>query len=655
MSGGKIELNRDQRRAVEHPGGPLLVLAGPGTGKTGVIVSRIVHLIEERGIEPNRILALTFSRRAADGMQKRLYERSDAAANVEVRTFHSFALRLVRRHHGELGLKLPPGILPTASQWATMHDLLKAEDPADWNLSPEAFGRDATVREVYDLMLRARENSCGPEELRRLGEEYRLPHLVRAGHVLEAYTRRLNEDSEVDYEQVVQQAISLLKGGHERLRDRYEHVLVDEFQDTNRSQLDLITLLKPGESPNVFCVGDDAQSIYGFRGARAGNVGEFERHFPGAKVVQLQINYRSAQPIVTLAGAALAVDEIARERAPQNLPEEKPGSVVRQVLSSDRGEGEWISDRILELRSRGVAFEDIAIIRRSLLDSKPLVEALRSRGVPVDFSGTPARTSAGRMKILLQASENPEGRPVEELDPAPEDASRALVSPLAGASGDGAHALRTTAGLSSQSVFGMIRTGDFPVALSEEDRSLSTATVAAVDAARDEPDFLKKLDSLWKNLPGTRLLFARHREDAHAARALADAGAFLRAANAYAGASREPNVAGFVSAGTMIHEDSDTWAPSSPPVEGAVRLMTVHASKGLEFEAVFVSGLSDERFPVRSRGVRFVDTGLLAGDGPTLAADLEVAHTREERRLFYAFRFLSGICSKSNVGRYRHD
>lgn len=650
-----MNLNSDQRRAVEHPGGPLLVLAGPGTGKTGVLISRVVHLMEEREVEPERILALTFSRQAADGMERRLRERSEAAADVDVRTFHSFALRLVRRHHTELGLQAPPEILPTTRQWAVMQDLLRDEDPTDWSLTPEAFDRPATVREVYDLMLRARENSCGPAELRKLGKEHKLPYLARAGHVLERYTERLNKDSEVDYEQVVQQAIELLRSGSEQLRDRYDHVLVDEFQDTNRSQLDLLRLLAPEDKPNIFCVGDDAQSIYGFRGARAENVGNFEEHFIGAKVVPLTTNYRSAQPIVTLAGAALAVDEIARERDPQTLPKEKTGSVVRHVALSDRDEGAWISSRILELRSRGVAFEDIAILRRSLLDAKPLVEALRSRGVPVDFSNTPARTSAGRMKILLEASGgDADGN---GSDPAPDEASRALVSPLAGVSKEAGQALRITAGMSSQSVFAMIRGGYFPATISEEDRQFATAIVAAVDKACGEPNFLKKLDLLWKNLPGTRELFARHREDAHAARALADASAFLRAAAAYAGASRDPSVAGFISAGSMVHEDSDTWAPQSPPVEGAVRMMTVHASKGLEFEAVFVSGLSDERFPVRSRGVRFVDTGLLAGAGPTRATDLEVAHTREERRLFYValtraetYLYLTGVEESSDEG-----
>ncbi|MGH3086675.1 MAG: UvrD-helicase domain-containing protein, partial [Rubrobacteraceae bacterium] len=206
-----MNLDPDQRRAVEHLGGPLLVLAGPGTGKTGVLISRVAHLVEERKVEPRRILALTFSRRAAEEMQSRILARSPEAADVEVRTFHSFALRLVRRHHRRLGFERPPDILPTARQWATIKDLLKDEDPIEWDLAPNAFDRSATVREVYDLMLRAQEHLKGPKELREFGERHDRPYLSRAGDLLERYRHRLREDSEVDYERVVQLAIELLR------------------------------------------------------------------------------------------------------------------------------------------------------------------------------------------------------------------------------------------------------------------------------------------------------------------------------------------------------------------------------------------------------------------------------------------------------------
>ncbi|MGH3088380.1 MAG: 3'-5' exonuclease, partial [Rubrobacteraceae bacterium] len=435
------------------------------------------------------------------------------------------------------------------------------------------------------------------------------------------------------------------------LYDRYDHVLVDEFQDTNGSQLELLKLLMPADSPNVFCVGDDAQSIYGFRGARAENVGEFEEDFPDAKVVHLGTNYRSAQPVVTLAEAALAREKTTREREKQKVPDDRTGAVLHHVAASARDEGAWISDRIAELSQvRGVPFEQIAILRRSLLDADPLVEALKARSIPVDFSSASGRTSARRLAILLAASAGD--------DPSPKDASRALVSPLAGVLPETALALRAVAESSSLSVFGMVRENSFPAGVSEKEKDRARKVVATVDAARGRDGFLEKLDVLWKGLPGTRELFEAHRGDPDCAMALSDAAAFLRSARSYAAASREPSVRGFLAAGEMIHDDSDTWAPSAPTVEGAVRILTVHASKGLEFEAVFLSGLSDEKFPIRSRGVRFVDPGILAGKGPTPKANLEEIHLNEERRLFYVALtraktrlYLTGVEETADDGR----
>ncbi len=262
MRGSQLTLNSDQLRAVEHSAGPLLVLAGPGTGKTGVLIERVSHLVGERNVNPERILALTFSRRAADEMRNRITARVPEAERVEVRTFHSFALSIVRRHTGSLGLPSAPEIVPTAEQWALVSDVLGDEDPEAWGLPPGAFDRPATVREVYDLMLRAQEHLLEPSALRELGAKTARPYLVRAGEVLRAYRDRLGRASRTDYEGVVQYALRLLLPGGQtaaEISGLYDHVLVDEFQDTNRSQMELLKRLVPDEKPNVFCVGDDAQ------------------------------------------------------------------------------------------------------------------------------------------------------------------------------------------------------------------------------------------------------------------------------------------------------------------------------------------------------------------------------------------------------------
>ncbi|MDP9486076.1 MAG: ATP-dependent helicase, partial [Actinomycetota bacterium] len=648
------DLNQKQRQAVEHAGGPLLVLAGPGTGKTGVLVARIAHLVGERGVSSERVLALTFSRRAADEMRARVTDRLPEAGGVEVRTFHSFALSLVRRHAGALGLPSAPEIVPTNEQWALVSDVLAREDPEAWGLPADAFERPATVREVYDLMLRAQEHLLGPGGLRELGERTGRPYLARAAAVLERYGERLRLGTKADYEGVVQHALGLLRPGGRaqgEIAGLYDHVLVDEFQDTNRSQMELLRRLAPGESPNVFCVGDDAQSIYGFRGARIENVREFGERFPGAREVHLRTNYRSAAHVVSLAEQAIAGDESRPAREPQNVASaRKLGTVLYETAQSPREEGEWIADRIVELnRAEGVPFEEIAILRRSLLDAEPLAEALASRSIPVDAAVSPGGSSARHLATLLAASAGEE--------PSPTLAASALVSPLAGVSPGAVRAMRAAAEASGRSVFGFVRSGDSVVGVPEEETDRARAVVRAADAAGREVGFLAGVDALWKGLPATRGLFERHGEDAEAARALADGLSFVRSAHAYARMSERPTVEGFLRAGKMLHEDSDTWAPSAPPAEGAVRLLTVHGSKGLEFEAVFVSGLVEDRFPVRPRGVRFVDPGLLSGGSPTPRAELDRGHLFEERRLFYValtraktYLYLTGVEESAEDG-----
>ncbi|CAN5893762.1 hypothetical protein BH18ACT11_BH18ACT11_13940 [soil metagenome] len=649
-------LNADQLRAVEHPGGPLLVLAGPGTGKTGVLVQRISHLVADRGVRPERILALTFSRRAADEMRARVTAGLPEAEKVEVRTFHSFALSVVRRHAGSLGLRSAPEIVPTNEQWALVSDILGDEDPVSWGLPAGAFDRPATVREVYDLMLRAQEYLLGPKRLRELGEKTGRPYLVRAGAVLESYGERLRGAAKTDYEGVVQYALRLLRPGGRAAREisgLYDHVLVDEFQDTNGSQMELLRRLMPGENPNVFCVGDDAQSIYRFRGARIENVRDFARAFPGTREIQLRTNYRSAAHIVSLAEQAIGGDESRPARNPQTVASiGNLGTVLHKVASSPREEGEWISDRIVELtQGQGVPREGIAILRRSLLDAAPLVDALASRGIPVDVAVSPGGSSARHLATLLAATgENAD-------DPNPTPAANALVSPLCGVSPEAARALRAASEACGRPVFGLLRSGDSVVGVPEQELEKARAVVRTVDAAASQDSFAEKVDLLWKGLPATKGLFERHAEEQEAALALADALSFVRSAQAYARMSHSPTVEGFLRAGKMLHEDSDTWAPSAPPAKGAVRLLTVHASKGLEFEAVFVSGLVDERFPIRPRGVRFVDPGLLSEGSPTPRARLDQSHLFEERRLFYValtraktYLFLTGVEESAEDG-----
>jgi superfamily I DNA/RNA helicase len=324
--------------------------------------------------------------------------------------------------------------------------------------------------------------------------------------------------------------------------------------------------------------------------------------------------------------------------------------VLHKIAASPREEGEWIADRIVELtQGEGVPFEEVAVLRRSLLDAEPLVDALASRSIPVDMAVSPGGSSARHLATLLAASAGE--------DPAPTPAASALVSPLCGVSPEAVRALRAAAEVSGHSVFSLIRSGDSVGGVEEDEIERARAVLRAVGKATQEAGFAAKVDALWKGLPATKVLFERHAEEEECARVLTDALSFVRSAHAYARMSQRPTVEGFLRAGKMLHEDSDTWAPSAPPAEGAVRLLTVHGSKGLEFTAVFVSGLIDERFPVRPRGVRFVDPGLLSSGHPTPRAELDRSHLFEERRLFYValtraktYLFLTGVEESAEDG-----
>jgi ATP-dependent exoDNAse (exonuclease V) beta subunit len=264
---------------------------------------------------------------------------------------------------------------------------------------------------------------------------------------------------------------------------------------------------------------------------------------------------------------------------------------------------------------------------------------------------SPGGSSARHLATLLAATgENAD-------DPNPTPAASALVSPLCNVSPEAARALRAASEASGRSVFGLLRSGDSVADIPDEEIEKARAVVRTVDAATQEDSFAAKVDALWKGLPATKGLFESHAQEQEAALALTDALSFVRSAHAYARMSQRPTVQGFLKAGKMLHEDSDTWAPSAPPAEDAVRLLTVHASKGLEFEAVFVSGLVDERFPIRPRGVRFVDPGLLSAGSPTPRAQLDQSLLFEERRLFYValtraktYLFLTGVEESAEDG-----
>ncbi|UCF47397.1 MAG: ATP-dependent helicase, partial [Myxococcales bacterium] len=290
-----MRLNAQQRAAVEHGEGPLLVLAGAGSGKTRVITARIARLLQS-GVEADSILAVTFTNKAANEMRERIggtvgHETADA---IWLSTFHSFGVRFVREEAKGLGLGSRFTIFDQGDSLGIVRELLRTEAKADRSLDAQA---------ILSRISLWKNALLEPGEVRAKADEYD----QAAANIYGAYESRLQDMHALDFDDLVVKPVGLLRarpGIRSKWRARFAHILVDEFQDTNVAQFDLVRLLA-NAAGNVCVVGDDDQSIYGWRGACVDNILDFEQHFPGAVVTKLERNYRSRAAILNVANAAI--------------------------------------------------------------------------------------------------------------------------------------------------------------------------------------------------------------------------------------------------------------------------------------------------------------------------------------------------------------
>jgi DNA helicase-2/ATP-dependent DNA helicase PcrA len=405
-SGGwRDELNDRQLAAVQHGDGPLLVVAGAGSGKTKTLACRVAHLID-KGIPPARILLLTFTRRAAHEMLRRAagLTATSAAAGVVGGTFHSVAHRLLRTHGAAIGLSPGFSVMDKADA-ADLMNLIRS----DLGLGGRSrrFPKKDTLATIYS---RTVNSSTKLTEV--LGRDF--PWCVEDADgirsIFEAYGARKRDHNMVDFDDLLLLWITLLETppAGARVAQSFDHILVDEYQDTNRLQADILRQLRKG-CPNIMVVGDDAQAIYSFRSASVRNILEFPADFPGSEVVVLEQNYRSTQPILDVSNAVIAG---ARRRHHKNLWCRRPGgsrpvlfTCVDEVQQSD-----VVCARVLEDREQGVALKEQAVLFRAAHHSAHLEIELSRRNIPfVKFGGLRFVESAHVKDViaLLRILDNP--------------------------------------------------------------------------------------------------------------------------------------------------------------------------------------------------------------------------------------------------------
>jgi hypothetical protein len=336
------ELDEHQRRVVDHPGGPLLVLAGPGTGKTTTLVEAIVDRIERRGATPDQVLALTFSRKAAEQLRDRVTARLGRTMSTTLSsTFHSFAYGLIRAYSPAELYEAPLRLLSAPEQDVVLRELLTDNpESVTWPESlARAVGTRGFAREVHAVLSRAREKGLDGEALRALGEAEGLPEFVAAGLFLDQYLTNLDSQGATDYADLIRRATIEAEAHRDELRARIRAVFVDEYQDTDPGQVALLRALA-GDGRDLVAVGDPHQSIYGFRGAEVRGILEFPTEFPRADgspadVVALRTTRRFG-PRLLVASQRVA----GRLALPGSIPEEaRAAFLAPQAEAAGLGDG----------------------------------------------------------------------------------------------------------------------------------------------------------------------------------------------------------------------------------------------------------------------------------------------------------------------------
>ena len=633
-------LNPAQREAVETTRGPLLVLAGAGSGKTRVLTMRIAHMIADEGVRPWQVLAITFTNKAAAEMRERLGALlPDGTRGMWVCTFHAMCVRMLREDAEAIGYTNNFTIYDDDDSNRMVKSIMN-----DLRIDQKQF----PVRAVRSKISAAKNAMTSAEEL---ASEQNPADRV-AGRVMRALDARLAKANAMDFDDLLLKALELLSKHPDVLakyQDRFQHISVDEYQDTNHVQY-AITNLLAAKYRNLMVVGDDDQSIYSWRGADIQNILDFEKDYPDAKTVRLEQNYRSTGHILNAANAVVAHN--SRRKAKRLFTDSGDGELIKLFQASDeRDEGRWIGAEIEKLHDAGTSYDDMAVFYRMNSQSRILEDMLLRAGVPYKIVGGTRffdRAEVRDVTAYLKAVCNPnDDVSVQRVINTPRrgigSTSIAKISQLAADEGISFYAACQQGicetGLFSPKVRQAL--GDF-CGVIESGRQVSGELARVVEAIVDKAGLIRALEAEHsveadgrieniREFMGVAAEFDETHDDvAETLESLEQ----LRAAGALEGEPGDAAGAAPAAAATVadpalppvaaeklpvflewlaLRSDLDTLAGQTR----AVTMMTVHAAKGLEFPVVFVAGMEEGIFPHTTFG------------------DNDPAKLEEERRLAY--------------------
>ncbi len=610
-------LNEVQAQAVEHTDGPVLIFAGAGSGKTRVLTHRIAHLLRERRVAPDRILAVTFTNKAAGEMKSRLESMVGASArDLWVGTFHAMCVRMLRRDGAKAGIASSFAIIDEADQRQLIKDILDDLDYDERQLSP-----GACLHEIS----KAKNSLIWPDKFHEqqtsfLGE--------RMANVYTEYERRLRESNSLDFDDLIVRTIDLLERDEnvrEKYQRKFEYVLVDEYQDVNTAQYRLIALLG-AKHKNVTVVGDDDQSIYSWRGSDYRMILRFEEDFPGARVFKLEENYRSTQRILD---AANALVENNRTRAPKKLftRRNEGESITLYPAATERDEARYVTEKIKQMVRDGAAYRDFLVLYRTNAQSRVFEEAMIADGIPYRVVGGVGFYARAEIKDVIAYLRY-------IVNPSDALAFKRIVNvPRRGIGQQTLAALvhaATARGLSvGEAIFDTDLLRDaVPKKLKELERFADL-----VRAFRERAESLSVSDLLVSVMEDSGYVRELQAEETHDARArIENLQELIGVAREYESGEPEATLSGFLTNIALI-SDLDALDPEA----SYVTLMTMHGAKGLEFPHVFLTGLEEGVFP-HSRALtdmhELEEERRLAYVGVTRAMDRLFLSYAQRRALF---------------------
>ena len=575
-------LNPPQREAVAQTEGPVLILAGAGSGKTRVLTHRIAYLMDEKGVNPWNILAITFTNKAAQGMRERVDKLVGfGSESIWVSTFHSACVRILRRHIDNLGYDTNFTIYDTDDQKSLMKDVCRK-----MNIDTKIYKERSLLAQISH----AKDELLTPDDMEmKAAGDY---NMKKVASVYREYQAALRKNNALDFDDLIVKTVELFeKCGAvlEYYQERFKYIMVDEYQDTNTAQFKFISLLAQ-RYQNLCVVGDDDQSIYKFRGANIGNILGFEHVFPDARVIRLEQNYRSTKNILNAANQVIANNT---ERKAKTLwTENEEGSKVhfRQFLNAYE-EAEYVAGEIGKLKRNGLGnYRDCAILYRTNAQSRIFEEKFIAANIPYKLVGGVNFYARKEIKDLLCY--------LKTINNARDDLAvqRIINVPKRGIGATTLGRVQDYADNMGISLYEALRVAEEVPSIG---RSLSKIDgfVTFIQMLKSKADVLTVEEILQEVIDSTGYVAELEAEDTEESRArIENIDELISKTVAYQEAMEEQNqpatLSGFLEEVALV-ADIDTVDPD----QDYVLLMTLHSAKGLEFPKVFMVGMEDGIFP----------------------------------------------------------